>query len=148
MSSGTANVASIKLLFCDVALSVSNPNSDGNRNLWPRADQIKRRGNINVYHGKLRKRYTFLLFSSSFHWKIIRLSIVLMKECRKEQKKNWILRSGERNILYSSAVRRWMDRIYLVMLKEFPYQFYRFCSDCLSSKQKWPKYYWIIYPAI
>lgn len=63
MSSGTANVASIKLLFCDVALSVSNPNSDGNRNLWPRADQIKRRGNINVYHGKLRKKiHLFIIF--------------------------------------------------------------------------------------
>lgn len=147
MSSGTANVASIKLLFCDVALSVSNPNSDGNRNLWPRA-QIKRRGNINVYHGKLRKKIhlfiIFFLISLKNYQTVDRFN----ERVQKGTEKNWILRSGERNILYSSAVRRWMDRIYLVMLKEFPYQFYRFCSDCLSSKQKWPKYYWIIYPAI
>lgn len=54
----------------------------------------------------------------------------------------------EKGILY--IVRRWDVEltVYSVMLKEFLYQFYRFCSDCLSSKQKWPKYYWIIYPAI
>lgn len=129
------------------ALSVSNPNSDGNRNLWPR-DQIKRRGNINVYHGKLRKKIhlfiIFFLISLKNYQTVDRFN----ERVQKGTEKNWILRSGERNILYSSAVRRWMDRIYLVMLKEFPYQFYRFCSDCLSSKQKWPKYYWIIYPAI
>lgn len=112
------------------------------------SDQIKRRGNINVYHGKLRKKIhlfiIFFLISLKNYQTVDRFN----ERVQKGTEKNWILRSGERNILYSSAVRRWMDRIYLVMLKEFPYQFYRFCSDCLSSKQKWPKYYWIIYPAI
>lgn len=65
MSSGTANVASIKLLhvFCDVKRCLYRIPIQTATVTFDPSDQIKRRGNINVYHGKLRKKiHLFIIF--------------------------------------------------------------------------------------